>query len=115
MTDKCKNKVQEQWDSTRDDLEALFNAEEYETEELGSLYDYGLSIDKVEAGTFNDQRAPYIRYQFSWGGPSDELRIYENGDLEYWFLDWFDGACVDVTNDEVARQAADWAKEAVQA
>ena len=33
----------------------------------------------------------------SWGGPSDELRGYVNENrelhrLEYWFLDWMDGA-----------------------
>jgi len=57
----------------------------------------GLSFDRVEAGTFEGQRDPYYRWQLSWGGPSDEFRLYDNNDLEYWFLDWFDGACVLVT------------------
>src|SRR3990167_8970537 len=88
----CKDRIDEEWASRKEELETLLNAKDYETKDLGSLYDYGLSIDLVEAGTFKDQRADYIRYQFSWGGPSDELRIYKNGEVEYWFLDWFDGA-----------------------
>lgn len=107
----CKERVAEAWEDRREDLEKLFAAEDYETEELGSLYDYGLSIDRVEAGTFSDQRAPYICYLFSWGGPSEELRLFDNGDIEFWFLDWFDGACVDVTRDSVAEQVRDWIGE----
>ena len=59
----------------------------------------GLSFDYVEAGTFKDQRAGYYRWQLSYGGPSEEFRLFDNGDLEYWYLDWFDGACVTVTDD----------------
>lgn len=112
----CKACVQEAWEDRKKDLEAFMEAEDYEDagEELGSLYDYGLSIDRVEAGTFDDQRAPFTRWLFSWGGPQEELRFFDNGDIEFWFLDWFDGACVDVTHDPVAEWAKDWACEAVQ-
>ena len=105
MEVKCKDKVKTEWEDRKADFEAFFSAKEWgETDELGSINDYGLSVDLVEAGTFEGQREDYIRYQFSWGGPSDELRIFKNGDMEYWFLDWFDGACVDVTADEVAQE-----------
>ena len=67
------------------------------------FFDYvnqsGLCFDRVEAGTFKDQRAGYWRWQLSWGGPSDDFRLYDNGDLEYWYLDWFDGACVKVQDE----------------
>ena len=75
-----------------------------------SLYDYvnqtALSWDFVKANTFNDQKIGYFRLQLSWGGPSTEFRIYTDKDLnidfiEYWYLDWFDGACVDVTDEDV--------------
>lgn len=94
---KCADKVQAAFDSRMADIRTLWEAEEQTTEELGSLYEYGLSIDRVEAGTFEGQRASYWRYQLSWGGPSEEFRMYDNGDIEFWYLDWFDGACVDVT------------------
>jgi len=72
-------------------------------EDLPPFYEYGLSLGVVEAGTFEGQRCAYGRYQLSWGGPSDELRFFANGDIEYWFMDWFDGAHRDVT-------AEDWAQ-----
>ncbi len=59
--------------------------------------EYGLSFDYVAPGTFTDQEQGYFRYQLSWGGPADEFRFFVNPDLtcyriEYWFLDWGDGA-----------------------
>jgi hypothetical protein len=68
-----------------------------EAGDLGTLCEYGLSFDYVAPGTFGDQKEGYFRYQLSWGGPSDEFRFFVNPDLschrvEYWFLDWFDGA-----------------------
>jgi hypothetical protein len=68
--------------------------------EIGDLSEYGLCIDLVEAGTFKDQREDYVRYQLSWGGPSEEFRIYRNDEIEFWYLDWFDGACVPVTGND---------------
>ena len=115
MIDKktCKELVSEEWESRQEDLEKLLKAyyEGKEDKELGDISEYGLSIDKVEAGTFKGQREDYIRYQFSWCGPSDELRIYKNGEMEYWYLDCFDGASVDVTNDKIAEQVKDYVME----
>ena len=84
---KCRDLVEGQWKDRKKDLEDP----EFE----------GLSLDYVEPNTFQDQKEGYWRWQFSWGGPRDELRAYVNRDdsihrLEYWYLDWFDGAKVDV-------------------
>ena len=68
--------------------------------------EYGLSIDYVpHDGEFNDG-AGYLRYQLSWGGPSDEFRFFLDADqdcyrVEYWFLDWFDGASRTLHGDDV--------------
>ena len=70
---------------------------EEDVEDYGSLHEYGLSFDYCYPEK-ND--AGYFRYQLSWGGPSDEFRIYANQvkygwkvyRIEYWFMDWFDGA-----------------------
>ena len=93
---KCADLVQSAYEGRIADIRAMYEAEDQTTEELGPLNEYGLSIDLVEAGTFEGQRADYIRYQLSWGGPSEEFRIYKNGDVEFWYMDWFDGASVDV-------------------
>lgn len=64
---------------------------------MGAFNEYGLSFDYVSPNTFENQKRGYFRYQLSWGGPSDEFRFYcdenlEPVEIEYWFLDWFDGA-----------------------
>ena len=63
--------------------------------------------------TFDDQREGYYRLQLSWGGPSDEFRIYTDmnkkiHDIEYWYMDWFDGACVNVPKDSVSWDICSW-------
>jgi len=74
--------------------------------EYEDLFDYinnsALSWDYVEAETFENQEEGYYRLQLSWGGPSDEFRIYttqyadEIDVIEYHYMDWFDGASVNV-------------------
>lgn len=69
---------------------------------LGTLNEYGLGFDYVAPNTFNGQRRGYWRYQLSWGGPSDEFRFYCDESrrpvrVEYWFMDWGDGASVRLT------------------
>jgi len=114
----CKDRVKEAFKSRMKDLRTLHTAEEQQTEELGNLNEYGLSIDFVEAGTFKDQKASYIRYQLSWDEgmlpraqaffwhclslPSEEFRIYQNGVVEFWLLDWFDGASAEVEGEDAA-------------
>ena len=63
------------------------------------FFEYGLCVDYVEPFTFDDQEEGYLRYQLSWGGPSDEFRFYQLR-TEYWFLDWFDGASRDVSQED---------------
>ena len=83
MTEACKDLVEDRWKDRQKDLQNP----EYEA----------LSFDYVEPHTFEKQPEGYWRWQFSWGGPSDELRGYVNEHkelhrLEYWYMDWFDGA-----------------------
>lgn len=84
----------------------------------GNLYEYGLSFDYVAPETFNDQPEGYWRHQLSWGGPSDEIRFYASRPdspcyrVEYWFLDWWDGASLDLTRDDICQWLWDWFQEA---
>ena len=76
------------------------------------FYDYvnqnSLSWDYVESGTFKDQEDGYYRLQLSWGGPSDEFRIYTIDDtldidcINYHYMDWFDGASIPVSEDTLS-------------
>ena len=96
----CAERIQKQWRLRREDLKDP----EFE----------GLGFDYVEPHTFTDQLEGYWRWQFSWGGPSDELRAFVNENkeihrLEYWFLDWMDGAKLELQQDaEVWGLMQDW-------
>ena len=89
----CQELIHGQWQQRQEDLKDR----EF----------YALGFDYVEPHTFTDQVEGYWRWQFSWGGPSDELRAYVNEHreihrLEYWYLDWGDGAHVLVQQDAEA-------------
>lgn len=79
--------------------------------EYEDLFDYvnndALSWEYIEAGTF-DNKIGYYRLLLSWGGPSDEFRIYttqyadEIDVIEYHYMDWFDGASINVPQDSIS-------------
>lgn len=99
----CKSRVKEAMFSRLADIRKLWKAENNETEDLGNLWNYGLSIDYIEPKTFKNQYKGYTRYQLSWGGPSEEFRWYDGSSrIEFWFLDWFDGAYSLVPDKDVA-------------
>ncbi|MDX1421564.1 MAG: hypothetical protein R3322_00400 [Kiloniellales bacterium] len=67
-------------------------------------YEFGLGFDYVD----REDTEHFWRYQISWGGPSEEIRFFANHDLtlyraEFWYMDWFDGAHVVVTDDDTVR------------
>lgn len=99
----CKEMVRGELKSRAVEIEKLFRLYQAGSEEsdpeLGCFCDYGLAFDYVPAGTFTDQKRGYFRYQLSWGGPSEEFRFYTDEcyvitRIEYWYLNWFDGAKV---------------------
>jgi hypothetical protein len=75
---------------------------------LPPFNEYGLCFDYVAKGTFDDQDEGYYRYQFSWGGPSDELRIYKNEFVEYVWMDWGIGIGFDISHDDYVDWLIDW-------
>lgn len=108
---KCEQRIDEALKGRLDDLRRLLDGEE--CEELGAFVHYALGFDYVAPFTFDDQPEGYWRYQISWGGPSDEFRFFINPDLschriEYWFLDWFDGAHRDCSRDATAMKLWQW-------
>ena len=100
----CMDRVDEAYETVKSNIEDVgIGSEEF--------HEFGLSFDLVEAGTFNDQDIPYYRYQISWGGPSEEFRIFEGGAVEFWFMDWFDGAGIDVTNEPIVKELVEFFDE----
>jgi len=112
MADKeqsCEDRIDDQLKRKITGIKILRNREalglpDWDDNEIVDAHISVLSTDYVYPHTFNDQKEGYYRIQFSWGGPSDELRLYRNEKyyttIEYWFLDWFDGAFRNVTTDE---------------
>ena len=118
---KCADLVHEKYQDTLKDYQQAYDYfndgykdlekkpdEAYEDYE--DFFDYvnqsGLCFDFVSANTFTDQKCGYWRFQMSWGGPSDEFRIYTDHDkninyIEYWYMDWFDGASIRVNDDVI--------------
>jgi len=65
--------------------------------------EYGLCFDYVPRWAFNDQKLGFVRFQLSLGGPQEEIRFFCDEQripyrVEFWFLDWGDGACIDITD-----------------
>lgn len=103
---KCAARIGEHYkgriQDIRDMQTRMRSSDESEREQAFEEFsEYGLGFDYVPAGTFNGQRRSYWRWQLSWGGPSDEFRFYgeTQGEcravldrVEYWFMDWYDGA-----------------------
>lgn len=83
---------------------------------IGTFFDYGLAVDYVTPGTF-ENKAGYLRYQLSYGGPSEEIRFYftqgarEAYKIEFVYLDWGVGVGFDVTNEDWAKWLFDWFNE----
>lgn len=109
MTDpntKCEYRIDAHLASRLAELEQIFRAYQRGNDEgivegdvsCDEFNNYGLSFDYVVPSTWQGQNEGYWRYQVSYGGPSDEWRFYASsaGDpvyrVEYWFMDWFDGA-----------------------
>lgn len=98
----CAERVSGSLESSMEDIRKLWEAytegdEDKYTDEIGNIYEYGLAFDYVAPGTFKDQEHGYFRWQLSYGGPSTEFRFYVGRDfkpykIQYWFLDWWDGA-----------------------
>jgi hypothetical protein len=120
---KCIDKVQDEFNAREKDFlnaKEYFNKYEDATEggkislavfyeEYGNYYEdffdyinqYGLSFDYVEKGTFEDQERGYeFRIFVDWDGSIDFI--------EYWFLDWWDGANITIAEDSLSFDICSW-------
>ena len=102
--EKFKERGLRALEATARDIRAFMEAAEEDgepyTEDLGHLDEYSLSLEYHEPDGY---KSGYFGLLLSWGGPSDEIRFYEGGAIEYVFLDWFVGVGFDVTNEDWAQ------------
>jgi len=94
---KCKDLVQNELRKRISTIRALFeiytNDPDGCDEDGCRLDEYGLCFEY----SYDDDDEGYFLWQLSTGGPGDEFRFFVNIRLqvyriEYWYLDWFDGA-----------------------
>lgn len=111
ILDQIKEEKEENNLSDNDNFGMLsgFLQDDIREQYIERFIQYGLSFDYIELD--KDTERDYFRYQLSYGGPSEEIRFYDNGAIEYVFLDWFCGIGFNVTNDGVFKQVRDWFKE----
>jgi len=102
---KCADLVQENYRRENKHLNTMCSWEaSHEVKE--EIYDYGLSFSWMPAAEPGEPG--YFCWLLSWGGPQDEFRFFVDGDLdlykaEYWYLDWGDGAKVNIPIDDDKR------------
>ena len=76
IMDTCEERIEEHLESRAEDFLGFIDGmssddDDIREETLEEFSNYGLCLDFVEPFTFDDQDEGYLRYQLSWGGPSD--------------------------------------------
>jgi hypothetical protein len=113
----CADRVAGEWKDRRESILVCMRASVIRCSEVAVSFSKThevfeefnwLGFDYVSIDTFTDQEQGFYRLQFSYGGPQDEIRFYDNGNIQYWFLDWFDGASVDITDTKEALFIYEW-------
>ena len=92
----CEERIDDEL-STRiaDFKKAIESANENDGKVVEDNYTYEDMIEWINsyALAYNDDpHARAKRLELSYGGPQDYFLFYEDGTIEYHFLDWFDGA-----------------------
>ena len=108
----CEERIDAALESTAEDFIEIYRMADWD-----SLNEYGLALDKVKPDLLKmnqEERqayeGDYIRYQISWGGPSEEIRFYPHK-IEFVFMDWFDSAKRDISDLEWAQWLNDYFEE----
>jgi len=93
----CSERIFDAFTSTEESLREILDSEDV----IQGINEYGLSFEYVNP---EDGGSPFYRWLLSWGGPSDELRFYEYGRTVYHFMDWYDGASEDCSENPTIKE-----------
>jgi len=109
----CEERIENEWAKEKERLANFRQHHPQSLPDTGEVFsEYHLDFGFVPEDTYNDQTEAYWRYQICWGGPSSDIRYYIDEEakdglrIEYWFMDWFDGANIRLTEDD--RELAMW-------
>jgi hypothetical protein len=85
---KCAERIGKELHGRIEDFEAALRGE-YPDGEYGDLIEW---LGEYALSYSDDPHYRAKRLELSWGGPQDYFLFFEDGTIEYRFLDWFDGA-----------------------
>jgi len=74
-----------------------------EMREILEIEDPDKAIDRIDGISLaysDDQHYRAKNWLLSTGGPEDGFRFFEDGTIEYYFKDWFDGAVRELYGEE---------------
>ena len=77
----CNELIQQQLKGRLEEIEEILKSDD--------------PIEELNAFALSYSDDPYFRaktLELSAGGPSDGFRFFDNGLIEYYYMDWFDGA-----------------------
>ncbi len=80
-------------ESINEDGQVVISEDEVYEDIIEWLNSYALAYE-------DDEHYRAKKLELSWGGPSDYFLFFEDGDIEYHFLDWFDGASRRLTGED---------------
>jgi hypothetical protein len=107
----CAERIGKELRGRIEDFEAALRGEYPE----GRYEDFIEWINEYALAYSDDPYYRAKRLELSWGGPQDYFLFFEDGTIEYWFLDWFDGAKLVLSGHdyEVMAQVRDILNEAI--
>jgi hypothetical protein len=89
--------------------------EDFEAALRGEYEDFIEWINEYALAYSDDPHYRAKRLELSYGGPQDYFLFFEDGTIEYRFLDWFDGATLTLSGHDydVMAQVRDILNEAI--
>ncbi len=78
----CEEKIDQELNSRIKDFKNALNNED---DFIEWLNDYALAYE-------DDPHYRAKKLELSYGGPADGFRFFEDGTIQYYYQDWFDGA-----------------------
>jgi len=110
----CKERINDEYTDRIDTIESIFDRidDGHNDNDDGAIdaayneldymaLDPQTPLEYIPSDTWDGQDDGFIRWHLSWGGPEDQFRFFidEHGgitNIEYHFMDWFDGAVINV-------------------
>jgi len=89
---KCEERIDEELTGRVKELKRILKMKD---EERASQ-----EIENISLSFGEDPLYRAMKWELSYGGPADGFMFFENGTIQYYYQDWFDGAVRDLTSQD---------------